>query len=65
MGNNVAFQIHARCDFHQFEPLWPEFEHAAFGDIEHRLSQPCGAGTGKGDLLDFFQELANHALFQN
>ncbi len=52
LRQHVALEIDAGRDLAQLDPLGRQLEHAALGDVEHRLARRRRARPGEGDLLD-------------
>ena len=58
MRKDVALQINTGGDFHQFHAIGGELEHAALGDVQHRLALGDRVRAAEGAVFDFLEELA-------
>ena len=56
-GQDVPFQIDARGDLDQPEPIRGELEDAALGDVEHPLAAGSSHLPAEGPVLDLGHEL--------
>ena len=54
---DVALDVQPRRHLEQLDALCMQSEHAAFGDVEHRLAAPEGLAAGEGAVLDLTHEL--------
>jgi hypothetical protein len=44
VGEDVAFDVDARRDLDQLDAVRGQLEHAALGDVEHRLRRRTASG---------------------
>ena len=65
MRQDVAFQIHSRCDLDQLQPPRREAEDAPLGDVEDGLAARGGVATAEGDLPHGLDELAGSPLLHD
>src|SRR5277367_5069493 len=62
---NVAFEVDAGCDLPQLESMGGQGEHAAFGDVEHRLRTRTGKPAAERDLFNPPNELFFSTLIED
>ena len=65
LRQNVPFEVDSGCDFDELQALFTQREHAALGDVEHRLLARGSIFAAEGAMLDFVDEFRRGAFFQN